>query len=71
MNELEALQQSLGRARQEQADTEFAREIAGRLVATLANAVQDLPVDKLRILDAYLNKSLELVGAAQAQEGGN
>ncbi len=62
MSELEALQNELSMVRQAQVDAEFCRELAGQIVTKVAGAVQSLPFEKLKILAAYLNKSLELVG---------
>ena len=65
MSELEALQNELNMARQAQADAEFCRELAGRIVTNVAEAVQSLPFEKLKILAAYVNKTLELVGVPE------
>ena len=62
MSELEVLHGELNMARQAQADAEFCRELAGQVVAKVAEAVQSLPFEKLKILAAYVNKSLDLVG---------
>ena len=63
--ELEALQNELFAARQAQADAEFSRELAGQIVSKIAGAVQGLSVQKLKILQAYILKSLELAGVPE------
>ena len=60
----QALEQELIVARQAQADAEFSRELAGQIVSKVAGAVQGIPIEKLKILAAYINKSMELVGVA-------
>ena len=62
MNELEALQNELCIARQNQADAEFARELAGKINAKVSEATGSASFERLKILEAYINKSLELVG---------
>ncbi len=62
--ELPALHQELETARHAQADAEFSRELSGRIVATIATAIQGLPFERLQILAASVDKSLEIAGAS-------
>lgn len=60
--EFETLQKELEAARQAQSDSEFARDLACQIVSMTAKAVQGLSFDKLKTLEVYIKKSLELTG---------
>ena len=63
--ESELLQQELHVARQAQADAEFSRELAGKIVAKVAEAVQCSSFERLKLMDVYISKSLKLVGVPE------
>lgn len=55
-------EKELTAARQAQADAEFSRELSNQIMAKVAKATAMASLERLKLLDVYISKSLKLVG---------